>query len=76
MATTPDLKQRIREMAKELSREFGQVEERDGECLMSRMEDFAAEIGDAVAARLMEQELSSRETPVIGAVRAVKSQGT
>jgi len=61
MATSFVLQQRIRELAEELSREFGQVEEQDGECLMSRVEDFAAEIGDAVAARLMEQELCSRE---------------
>lgn len=62
MVTRGNLGQRISELAEELSREFGQVEERDGECLMTRVEDFAAEIGDAVAARLMERELSSRES--------------
>lgn len=62
MATSSDLEQRISELAEELSREFGQVEERDGECLMSQVEDFAAEIGDTVAARLMERELSSRNS--------------
>lgn len=62
MATTGDLEQRIRELAEELSREFGQVEEQEGECLMTQVEDFAAEIGDAVAARLMERELCSRES--------------
>ena len=61
MATTPNLAERIRELAEELSREFGQIEERDGECLMTDVEDFAAEIGDALAARMMEQELCSRE---------------
>ena len=61
MATTGRMEQRIREFAEELSREFGQVEERDGECLMSDVEDFAAQIGDALASRLMEQELHSRE---------------
>ena len=62
MATSADLERRIRELAEELSREFGQVEERDGECLMTDVEDFAAEIGDALAARLMERELVTRET--------------
>lgn len=62
MATTPKLAQRIRELAEELSQEFGQIEERDGECLMIDVEDFAAEIGDALATRLMEQELASRES--------------
>lgn len=61
MATTPKLAERIRELAEELSREFGQIEERDGECLMTGVEDFAAEIGDTLAARMMEQELASRE---------------
>lgn len=61
MATTPDLTDRIRAFAEELSREFGQIEERDGECLMTEVEDFAAEIGDALAAKVMEQEIASRE---------------
>ena len=62
MATTGDLERRISELAEELCREFGQVEEREGECLMTQVEDFAAEIGDAVAARLMERELASRDS--------------
>ena len=61
MAITPNLEQRIRALAEELSGEFGQIEEQDGECLMTQVEDFAAQIGDAVAARIMEQELASRE---------------
>lgn len=61
MASTRSLDERIREFAEELSREFGGVEEREGECLMSRVEDFAGQIGDAVASRLIEQEVSSRE---------------
>lgn len=61
MATTGSIEQRIRELAEELSREFGQIEERDDACLMSDVEDFAAQIGDALASRLMEQELQSRE---------------
>jgi hypothetical protein len=61
MAVTPDLKRRILELAEELSQEFGQLDERAGECLMTDVEDFAAEIGDALAARVMEQELTSRE---------------
>lgn len=61
MATKADLERRIREFAEELSQEFGQLEERDGECLMTQVEDFGAEIGDALAARLMEQELAPRE---------------
>lgn len=62
MATTPSLADRIRELAEEFSEEFGQIEERDGECLMTNVEDFAAEIGDALAARVMERELASRES--------------
>jgi hypothetical protein len=62
MAATTNLEQRIRELAVELSREFGQVEEQDGECLMTQVEDFAAQIGDALAARIMEQELAARES--------------
>jgi len=62
MATTPNLAERILELSEELSREFGQIEEQDGECLMTDVEDFAAEIGDALAVRVMERELKSRES--------------
>jgi hypothetical protein len=61
MATTRNLEERIRELAEELSREFGQIEEQPGECLMSQVEEFATRLGDALASRVMEQELSSRE---------------
>lgn len=60
MASSAKLERRISELAAGLSEEFGGLEEREGECLMSRVEDFAAEIGDAVAGRLMERELDSR----------------
>ena len=60
MATSPEMERRIHEFARELAEEFGGIEEREGECLMSSVEDFAAEIGDALAGRVMERELDSR----------------
>ena len=60
MATSPEMERRIREFARELAEEFGGIEERKNECLMSSVEDFAAEIGDALAGRVMERELDSR----------------
>lgn len=75
MATSPDLAQRIRELAEELSQEFGQIEERAGECLMTDVEDFAAEIGDALATRLMERELASRESSGDAACPCCQKEG-
>lgn len=62
MATNPRLEQRIADMARQLSEEFGQIEEEPGECLMTQIEDFGAQLGDAVATRIMEQELEGRRT--------------
>tara|TARA_B100000686_G_scaffold289995_1_gene317106 strand:+ start:128 stop:490 length:363 start_codon:yes stop_codon:yes gene_type:complete len=61
MATSAGLEQRIREIAEELAREFGGIEEEENSCLMTRVEDFAAEIGDSVAGRVMERELENRD---------------
>lgn len=75
MATNRKLADRIRELAEELSQEFGQLEERDGECLMTDVEDFAAEIGDALATRMMEHELAPREKAEDASCPCCKKQG-
>lgn len=60
MATRDDLKRRINEMAEELTKEFGKLEKSDSSCLMTDIEDFGAELGDALAAEMMKLQLESK----------------
>lgn len=59
MTSSTVLGHRIDEFVRELEEEFGQLPESD-EPLITRIEDWAIEIGDVVTARAMERNLESR----------------
>jgi hypothetical protein len=59
MATRMELGRRIDEFVRELEEEFGKLPESD-EPLITRIEDWAVEIGDAVMAKSMERKLASQ----------------
>ena len=61
MASSTELGRRIDEFVRELEEEFGELAESD-EPLITRIEDWAVEIGDAVMARAMERKLASRSS--------------
>ena len=59
MASSTELGRRIDEFVRALAEEFGELPESD-EPLMTRIEDWAIDIGDAVMTRAMERELEAR----------------
>jgi hypothetical protein len=59
MASSLELGRRIDEFVRQLEEEFGELPESE-EPLITRIEDGAVEIGDAVMARAMECKLASR----------------
>ncbi len=59
MASSTELGCRIDEFVRELAEEFGELPESD-EPLITRIEDRAIEIGDAVMAKMMERGLQPR----------------
>jgi hypothetical protein len=56
MATTEDLKQRIKAFAAELHAEIGDVPIPEKGCWLDIVEEMAIEIGDAVATAMVENE--------------------
>jgi hypothetical protein len=62
MATTPEIKERIRAFVCELSEELGEVDDRDALSLLDAVETQAVEIGDAVHAELVKQWSGQRPT--------------
>ena len=60
MATTHEMKQRIEAFARELSEEFGEVDDSDAFSWLDAIETRAVEIGDAVAAELVKQKAADR----------------
>ncbi len=58
MTSSTELGCRIDEFVRELEEEFGQLPE-SNEPLMTRIEDWAIEIGDAVMTRAVERKLES-----------------
>jgi hypothetical protein len=58
MVNSTELGRRIDAFVRELEEEFGELPESD-EPLMTRIEDWAVEIGDAVMARAVERKLES-----------------
>ncbi len=58
MADGTKLGLRIDEFARQLEEEFGELPESDGP-LITRIEDWAIEIGDAVMTRVMQRKLES-----------------
>ena len=61
MVSSTELGRRIDEFVRELEEEFGELPESD-EPLITRIENWAVEIGDAVMARAMEGKLASRSS--------------
>ncbi len=61
MAKTTGMQERIRAMARELAVEMGEVGEEEGDCWLDAIENRAIEIGDALAAAVIEQR--SRDRP-------------
>lgn len=59
MASNTELGRRIDEFVRELAEEFGELPESD-EPLMTRIEDWAIEIGDAVMTKMVEGKLESQ----------------
>jgi len=55
MATSEQVRQRIEEFARQLTEELGEVDEADGVCWLDAVENQAIEIGDAIAAALIQQ---------------------
>ncbi len=61
MANSTELGRRIDEFVRELEEEFGNLPESD-EPLITRIEDWAIEIGDAVMTRAVGRKLESRSS--------------
>jgi hypothetical protein len=64
MATTPEIKERIRAFVCELSEELGEVNDSDALSLLDAVETQAVQIGDAVHAELVKQWSDHRSPPV------------
>jgi hypothetical protein len=62
MATSRAIRERIEEMARQLVEEMGEVNEEDGDCWLDAIENRAIEIGDALAAAVVQQR--SQDRPV------------
>ncbi len=56
MATTEELKRRLRAVVEQTCSELGGVSVSEEECWMAVVEDMAAEVGDAVATALVEEQ--------------------
>ena len=56
MATRDDLRRRVRAFAEQLHAEFGDFSVDDETCWLAGVEDIAAELGDAMATALVEQQ--------------------
>ena len=60
MANTREIKQRIELCARELSEEFGEVDDSDALSWLDAVETQAVAIGDAVTAELVKQKSADR----------------
>ena len=60
MATTPEIKQRIEAFARELSEEFGEVDDSGALSWLDAVETRAVSIGDAVTAELVKRKSTDR----------------
>lgn len=60
MATSAELQRRIDEFVESLHEEFGsQIHQGDHDCLLSAIEDFGVQVGDAVAKSVAEVEAAA-----------------
>jgi hypothetical protein len=60
MAITDQFQERIKAVARELSEEFGEIDDSGALSLLDAIETRAIEIGDAVTAELVHQKSASR----------------
>ena len=60
MATSPEIKERIEAFARELSEEFGELDDSDALSWLDAVETRAVTIGDAVTAELVKQKSADR----------------
>jgi hypothetical protein len=58
MKTNDRLRQRLDEMAAQLREEFGDVEVGESGCLLEAVEDWAVEVGDQLARRVMAEQIA------------------
>lgn len=58
METNDRLRRRLEEMAEQLREEFGDVEPGEHGCLLEAVEDWAVEVGDQLARRVMAKQLA------------------
>ena len=63
MATTMELRERIKSIARQLAEELGDVDESTGVCWLDAVENRAVEIGDALTAELTRQSSTWRVAP-------------
>ncbi|MGB3012487.1 MAG: hypothetical protein E4H19_15915 [Chromatiales bacterium] len=56
MATTDQFKRRLRAAAEQMCLEIGEFPVANEECWLARVEEIAAQLGDAVATTLIEQQ--------------------
>lgn len=60
MATSDEVRRRIEAFARQLTEEFGEVDEADGDCWLDAVENQALEISDAVHAALLKNRSLDR----------------
>lgn len=60
MVTSPELQSRIDAFAASLQEEFGEIPQGEHDCLLSAIEDFGVQIGDAVARSVSEIKASDQ----------------
>ncbi len=60
MATTDQFERRFRAAAEQLCLEMGEFSVADEECWLARVEEVAAQLGDAVATTLIERQSAAR----------------
>lgn len=60
MATNPELQRRIELFVESLEAEFGPVAQGEHNCLLSAIEDFGVQVGDAVAKTVAQKKASQQ----------------
>ena len=60
MATSPELHQRIDEFVASLREEFGEIPQGEHDCLLSAIEDYGVQVGDAVAKAMTERSATDQ----------------
>jgi hypothetical protein len=63
MATSQEFQRRIKEFARQLSEELGEVDDSDNDCWLDAVENQAVEVADAVSAAFIAQQSSKHQAP-------------